>query len=60
MTRDELKQAARKSSIELGDLVHYAASHMASAANNGGVDDQVDFLIDTCGWTIENIYTYLV
>jgi hypothetical protein len=39
----------------LDSIVHDAASQMASAANNDGVEGQLDFLIDTCGWTEEDI-----
>ena len=60
MTKTELKQAHFTQGIEsahLDGLVHDAASQMASAANNDGVDSQLDFLLDTAGWTAEMILT---
>ena len=56
MNKQNLKATLLKKGIEsvhLDDLVHDAASLMASAANNDGVEGQVDFLIETCGWTPE-------
>jgi hypothetical protein len=58
MNKQELKAALLKKGIEsvhLDDLTHDAASQMASAANNDGVEGQIDFLIETCGWTPEMI-----
>ena len=58
MTRAQLKAEILKAGAEsasIDDTVIEAASHMASAANNGGLDGQIDFLIDTCGWTEESI-----
>jgi len=46
---DELKEG------ELDDIVHDAASQMASNANNGGVDEQIEFLTVISGWTEEDI-----
>ena len=46
---DELKEG------ELDDIVHDAASQMASNANNGGVDEQIEFLTVIGGWTEEDI-----
>lgn len=60
MTRAQLTAAILTSPASLSsldDTVHDAASLMASAANNGGLDGQIDFLIDTCGWTAEQILT---
>lgn len=61
MTKSELKKKLKKEIISRGvedhldGCVHDAASQLASAANNGGIEDQIDFLIDTCGWTAEMI-----
>jgi hypothetical protein len=40
---------------ELDELVHEAASSMASNANNSGVEAQVEFLMNTCGWGADDI-----
>lgn len=37
------------------EAAHDAASVLASNANNGGLDAQIDFLIDTCGWSPEDV-----
>lgn len=42
-------------SSHLDDLVHTAASNLASDANNGGMEAQVNFLMDTCGLSSEDI-----
>lgn len=42
-------------SCHLDDVVHDAASGLASDANNSGLDGQIEFLVDTCGWTTEDI-----
>jgi hypothetical protein len=34
---------------DLDDLVHDAISRRASAINNGGLDDQLAFLVEQCG-----------
>jgi hypothetical protein len=34
---------------------HDSASVLASNANNGGLDAQLDFLMDTCGWSTDDI-----
>jgi len=39
----------------LSSVVDDAASQMATAANKEGVEGQIDFLIDTCGYTPEMI-----
>jgi len=31
------------------------ASELAANANNGGMKEQIDFLITTCGWSEEDI-----
>ena len=38
----------------LADLVHDEADKLASAVNNGGFEEQVQFLKE-CGWTEEEI-----
>jgi hypothetical protein len=58
MTRSELKIALEKKGVEsalLDDIVHDAASRLASNANNEGIDGQLDFLLNTCGWTEEEV-----
>lgn len=42
-------------SENLDDVVHDAASQMASNANNGGLDQQVQFLITSAGWSEDEI-----
>jgi len=62
MTRNELIARLLKAGIEsssLDDIVHDAASQEASNANNGGLDDQINFLIDECGWTSKDILNAL-
>lgn len=39
----------------LDDLVHDAANDLASNANNGGLKEQINFLITICGWTEKDI-----
>jgi hypothetical protein len=58
VTKAELKQEIQKKGIEsamLDDTVHDAASSLGTDANNGGLDAQIDFLMDTCGWSAEDI-----
>jgi hypothetical protein len=58
MTEPELKVFLMNKGIEschLDNLVHDAASQLASNANNGGIEDQLNFLMNTCGWTSEDI-----
>jgi hypothetical protein len=62
MTKAEFRVELVKKGIEsslLDDIVHEAASSLASNANNGGIDGQIDFLIDTCGWSHEDILNRL-
>ena len=40
---------------DLDDIVHDAASAMASNANNEGPSGQVAFLLAVCGWTEEEV-----
>ena len=42
-------------SEHLDSLVHDAASRLASNANNGGMNGQLEFLQGICGWTREEI-----
>jgi CO dehydrogenase/acetyl-CoA synthase epsilon subunit len=56
--KSELKKFLFEKGIECSDLVdivHDAASSLASDANNEGIDGQINFLMDTCGWTTEDI-----
>lgn len=56
--KNELKKALFDKGIEaanLDDLVHEAAEELASGANNNGIDGQLDFLLETCGWSPEDI-----
>lgn len=39
----------------LDELVHQAASALASNANNGGIAEQVDFLTGVAGWSHNEI-----
>ena len=64
MTKPELKDFLTKKRTEapfyaapymLDDTVHDAASQLASNANNEGIDGQLNFLMDTCGWSSEDI-----
>jgi hypothetical protein len=58
MTKSELKKQLMEKGIEsslLDDTCHEAASSLASNANNGGLDSQIDFLIDTCEWSPKDI-----
>ena len=43
----------------LDDLVHDAASSMASKANNGGVESQIDFLVDNDYYTLDSLVKYI-
>jgi hypothetical protein len=46
-TLSELRETVEEE--ELDDVVHDAASSLASQVNNGGPDAQVDFLVDQFG-----------
>ena len=54
MTQKELKAYLVKEGYEassLDDCVHLAADGLASNANNGGMESQINFLMDTaCGF----------
>jgi hypothetical protein len=42
-------------SEDLDDIVHEAASRLASNSNNDGIKSQIDFLTIVCGWSDEDI-----
>lgn len=44
--------------MELDSAVHDTASTLASDANNGGYQSQVEFLLKY-GWTVETIIGYI-
>lgn len=43
------------SADDLDEIVHDAASALASNANNGGKESQLEFLVTTCGWSEKEI-----
>ena len=54
----DLKYTFQKNGIKshhLDGIVHDAASNLASNANNEGIDGQINFLLDTCGWTSQDV-----
>ena len=58
ISKTELKTILLKNGYEassLDDIVHDAASQQGSNANNGGIDEQIDFLLNICGWTPQDI-----
>jgi hypothetical protein len=58
MSKSELKKLLLEKGIEsanLDDTVHDAASSLASSANNEGIDGQLEFLMEKCGWSSEDI-----
>lgn len=60
--KSELKKALFNKGIEaahMDDIVQEAASELASGANNNGIDGQLDFLLETCGWSPEDILNKL-
>ena len=62
MIKAELKWILQKNGIEassLDETVHAAASVLATNANNGGIEEQINFLYDTCGWTPQDIINAL-
>ena len=42
-------------SQHLDEIVHDAASQLASNANNDGMSNQLDFLTVTCGWSDQEV-----
>lgn len=62
MTKPEFRKILVEKGIEsalLDDLVHEAASSLASNANNGGMEAQIEFLTNTCEWSYEDILSRL-
>jgi hypothetical protein len=60
MTRKELQNHLASKGLEsslLDETCLNAASELASSANNDGLEGQINFLIDTCDWTTEDILT---
>jgi len=60
MTKKELQKHLVDHGVEsshLDETCHTTASELASSANNDGLEGQINFLMDTCGWTTENILT---
>lgn len=58
MDKKELLNKLKEKNVgceDLDDTTHDAASILASEANNGGLEAQVDFLMDKCGWSAEDI-----
>jgi hypothetical protein len=58
MGKSELKKLLLEKGIEsanLDDVCHDAASNLASSANNEGIDGQLEFLLEKCGWSSEDI-----
>lgn len=55
MTFKEQLMAKGYESAHLDDVVHDAASQLASNANNCGLDEQINFLTTTCEWSEEDI-----
>tara|TARA_R110002051_G_C8762475_1_gene501897 strand:- start:4071 stop:4259 length:189 start_codon:yes stop_codon:yes gene_type:complete len=46
-------------SAHLDDVVHDAASTLASNANNDGMGNQIEFLTVTCGWSEKAVIDHL-
>ena len=62
MTTKQLKKKLYDKGIEgcmLDSMVDECAHQMADAANQGGIDDQLDFLTETCGKDAKSILTAL-
>jgi hypothetical protein len=62
MTTKQLKKKLFNEGIEassLDSIVDECAHQMADAANQGGIDDQLDFLTETCGKDAKSILTAL-
>ena len=56
----EIVKLLTDNSIEasnLDDTIHQASSSLATNANNGGLEAQIIFLHNTCGWNTEAILT---
>jgi hypothetical protein len=52
-----LKNGIESSSLD--ELIHTAASQQATNANNGGLDEQLNFLLHTCEFTPQDILNAL-
>lgn len=55
---DELKKHIEKNSIDLDELVIELKSHEASNINNSGLDDQMEYLLESGGlaWLEDSIF----
>lgn len=63
MTINDLKKKIFDAGLEschLDDIVHEAASQLGSDANNGGLDGQIEFLTDKCGWSLDDVWATLL
>jgi hypothetical protein len=47
------------SATDLDEIVHDAASQLATNANNSGIANQIEFLTTTCGWSERSIHDAL-
>lgn len=57
-----LKYNLQKQGIEsvmLDEVVHDAASQLASSVNNDGMKSQLEFLTVVCGWSDEQVVAVL-
>lgn len=50
--------AAAFEAADLDELVHDMKSQEASNINNGGIDEQIDYLLGS-GWTLDGIWDAL-
>ena len=60
--RAELKRILMEKGLEASSLdntVYDAASVLATNANNGGIEEQINFLYNTCSWTPQDIINVL-
>jgi hypothetical protein len=58
LTVKEIVKILEDNKIEAEDIdetIHQAASALASCANNDGLEAQVTFLNNTCGWDTKDI-----
>jgi len=56
---EQRMEEAGMDSSNLDEIVHKAASDMASNANNEGLKGQIGFLLIACGWEHDEIYKAL-
>jgi hypothetical protein len=54
-----LEKLKKINSEDLDELVHEGAAELAADANNSGVEAQVTFLKESCGFTDEDILRIL-